>query len=754
MRGKAHSGRGAAQRARRCRWPIAILVFMAGTAVQADPYALCPAFLPDRPPLDPRPAGTPVEAAADHMRYERDGAIHLQGDAILLRRDQRVAGENLFYHPGTDRFEGSGALWFETPALRLRAERAEYALKARQGVLETVSYWLTDHHASGRAEQVRQSAPDQWQLRDADFSTCPLDDRDWSLHAEQIDLDRTSGRGTARHATLRVGDTPVFYLPWANFPIDDRRQSGFLYPTFGSSSGGGFELSIPYYWNIAPNLDATLAPRLMSRRGPGLDSELRFLHRQGLGKARLDLTPRDQVRKDRRWLADVTHRARWTENLTTDLRLSRVSDRQYLQDFANNLEDSSTDNLETAFRAHYRAGPWQFGLLAQQYQTISPLIDDFDRPYRTLPRLDAAGYWATGSLGRFTTGLRFASSASRFDHPDPARSTGLRLHARPTLEARWRLPYLEVRPRIALDLAHYSLDRASDESRLPERLNRAIPVTSLDARAFLERDHGGRYLGVLEPRLHYLYVPYHDQSDVPVFDSTLATFSFSRLFADNRYTGADRIGDANRLTYALSWSLIDRRNGLETLGLRVAQQYFLEDARVRIDEAPSQRGPSTVIAEASSQIDPRWRASLTTEYDPDRDALGRSLVNLRYRGGEDEIVNMGYAYRPSNTGTGESPDGYRQAELSFAYPASRRWRFIGRLGYSLEDRKMIRSLAGVGYESCCWAARLAAQRYVVNPDRADEQRYRNAVMLQIELKGLGGLGDTGELGRAIPGFRP
>ncbi|MGC9456767.1 MAG: LPS-assembly protein LptD [Halothiobacillaceae bacterium] len=728
---------------------------MPATALSAaDPYALCPPFLPERPPLTPLPESAPAEATADRMRYAQDGAIHLEGSAILLRGDQRVTGESLAYHPDLDRFEGSGRLWFETPALRLRANRAEYALDARQGLLESVSYWLTEHHASGQAEQVRQSSAEHWQLTGADFSTCPIDQRDWSIHAEQIDLDRESGRGTARHAILRVGDTPLFYLPWASFPIDDRRQSGFLYPTLGSSSGGGFELSVPYYWNIAPNMDATLAPRLMSRRGPGLDSEWRYLHREGFGQLRVDFTPHDRVRDDRRWLASARHGARWTSGLSTDLRFNRVSDRQYLQDFSNNLEDAATDNLETAFRAAYRAGPWQLGLLAQQYQTVSPLIDDFDRPYRTLPRLDASARWHAGRIAGLSGDLALISSASRFTHPDPSRDRGLRFHARPAIEGRWRQPYLELRPRLAVDLAQYALDRRTGEPGLSDNPRRAIPMASLDARAFLERDHGDRYLGVLEPRLHYLYVPYRDQSGFPVFDTALATFSFSQLFADNRYNGADRIGDANRLTYALSWSLIDRREGLERLGLRIAQQYHFEDARVRLSETPSAQGLSTVIAEASSQLDRRWRASLVSEYDPDRQKIGRSLINLRYYGGADEILNLSYAYRPQDTETSQIPDGYRQAELSFAYPATSRWSFIGRLGYSFDDRRLIRSLAGVGYDSCCWGVRLAAQRYVVNPDRIDEQRYRNAVMLQIELKGLGGIGETDRLSRAIPGYQP
>jgi len=689
------------------------------------------------------------------MRYDQAGNISLTGNAVIRRPAERISAEALHYHFDPERIFGEGNLWLESPQLLIHAERGEINPQARTGTLENAAYWLVDHHASGEARRVVQQDAARFRLSDPTFSTCPAGQRSWELKAERIDLDRESGRGVARHTTLHAGDLPVMYLPWISFPIDDRRQTGFLYPTLGSSSGSGFELAAPWYWNIAPQADATFIPRLMSRRGLGLDSEGRYLHQQGQGVARLNLLPNDRQANRSRWQAQLRHNAGWDSGLITDLRIDRVSDDRYLQDFSNSLEEAATDNLETAFRAGYRAGNWQLGLLAQQYQTVSPLVSERNRPYRILPRVTASWRQAT-QLGPLTARGDLQSSLSRFDHPSELRSTGSRLWATPALSAEFSRPFVEIVPRLALDLRHYQLSRGKEPARqgAADRITRTTPVASIDSRLLLERQHGENHLGVLEPRLYYLYVPYRNQAAIPNFDSGLASFSYAQLFTPNRYTGGDRLGDANLVTYALSWSLIDTRQGLETLGLRLAQQYRFSDSRVQLYGEGYERGPSTVITEASSQFHPNWQTSLTTEYDTDQSRLGRTHAHLRYRGGDGRILNMGYTYKPETARNDGFPNRYRQGDVSFMYPASRQWSLIGRLGYSFDENRLVRSLAGIGYDSCCWGLRLAAQRYVVNPDRIDDYRYRNAVMLQVELKGLGDFGQTGGLREAIPGFSP
>lgn len=733
-------------------------------------FGLCPAFGPGRPAYEPMATGLPAKARADRMQYDADGVITLSGDAIVDEPGRRILGETLTYRQGPPAtVRGEGGIWLQTADMTVQAEQGQLDLDTDAGRLERARYWVDSRHISGIAAAVTQADRQHYQLDQATFSTCPMQKRSWEFQAREINLNRETGRGEAWHTTLRAGGVPVFYSPYLRFPIDDRRQSGFLYPTFGNSTEGGFEYAQPYYWNIAPNLDATVTPTLMTKRGPGLGGQVRWLHQFGeldRGRDQLDFfyLPDDRVDDGSRWSLGLDSRGRINPALDYRVDINRVSDEQFFQDFSTTLDQTTTSHLKSEVRINARpGGGWNLGLQAQRYQTIDPDLAERQYPYRIMPRLTASNRFGLGPWGeQLSPSLGVRADVTRFAHPSDERIVGDRAHAAVSLGQTWSDSWYRLQPEVTLDATSYHLDEqlASNADQYDTGATRTVPISSLDGSLFLERAYGetGRYRALLEPRAYYLYVPHRDQDDIPLFDTGATTLSYSQLFRPNRYSGGDRVADENALTYGLSWSLLDTQQGTVPLSLRAAQRYRFEDSETMIPNQPDtykQAGGTTVLAEVYSDVTRHWNGSFTAEYDTDQNELARSQTRIGYRGENDRILNLSYFTR---AGISENDSDYQQGDLSFAWPLSRRWSMLGRVGYDFDAEQVVQSLLGVGYESCCWSARLAFKRYIVRPDVGgiqpnEDAEYSNAIVFQIELKGLGGFGGD-QLRNEILGFRP
>lgn len=736
-------------------------------ASPSGPFALCPVFGPERPAYDPLPAGSPSKATAERAEYGSDGTITLVGDAIVDEPGRRVRGETLIYRQRQSTVAAEGNFWLQTADMSVQAERGELNLDTNAGRLERARYWIESRHLSGVAATIIQQDRQRYRLEQATFSSCPAQKRDWEIRARDIGLNRESGRGEAWHTTLRAGGVPVFYSPYLNFPIDDRRQSGLLYPTFGSSSRGGFEYAQPYYWNIAPNLDATLTPTWLSKRGLGLGGQLRWLHEFGAqdhGRDQVDFfyLPNDRVDSGSRWSLGVDSVGQVNPALNYRVDINRVSDDQFFRDFSTNLEQATTSHLKSDVRIDARPrGGWNLGLLAQRYQTIDLNLTERQYPYRIMPRLSASNRFSLGEWGQhLTPSFGVQADLTRFAHPSDERIVGDRAHTALTLGQTTAASWYQFRPEVTLDATSYHLDEqlAPNADRYNTSASRVAPLTSLDGRIFLERLYGetGRYRALLEPRAYYLYVPYRDQDDIPVFDTGLATLSYSELFRPNRFSGGDRIADENALSYGLSWSLLDTQQGTVPLSLRVAQRYRFEASETTLPNRPDTAEPtggSTVLGEVYSDVTRHWSGSFTAEYDTDRRTLSRSQTRIGYRGEGNRVLNLSYFTQDAVLTDAD----YQQGDVSFAWPLSRRWSLLGRVGYDFDAEQLVQSLFGIGYESCCWATRLALKRYIVRPragvNLGEDAEYSNAVVFQVELKGLGSAG--GERFRdEILGLRP
>lgn len=728
-----------------------------GSGPDSD-FPLCPPFGPDRPPLTIRPLDTPTRATANQIKLEQDGTIKMTGDALIQRPTDRVTGNELTYRKKpTEKITATGDVWYETPDFVIQAKHGWLLPQVHQGLLNDTRYWIATRQASGTANQVEQHSASTYQLNSADYSTCPIDHRAWDIAADSITLNRKTGKGVAHDAVLHAGGVPVFYFPYWSFSLDKQRQSGFLLPSFGSSSTGGLEYAQPFYWNIAPDMDATVGPHLFTRRGLGLDAEFRYLHTfggSGLGRDQVNLfwLPHDRVYGDRRWSLALKDQAHVNANLDYSLTINRVSDNRFFRDFSTNLTQSVTDNLASQFTLNTRTNGWALGLLALRYQTVNPLIAESVYPYRIMPRLTAGRSWDLGPVS-----LSLVADATRFSHPDIGNTVGERLHVAPSLFHTYRSSWYEVTPRLTLDATSYQLTRGANDPLFGtanpiDHPNRVLPVTSIDAKLYFERSYGstGRYRAQLQPRFYYLNVPYRDQNAIPLFDTGLTDLSYSQLFTPNRFSGGDRVSDANALTYGMSWSLIDTQQGTEPLSLRLAQRYNFRESRVTPTAA---QGGTTVVAEAYSDITKNWNGAFTAEYNTDSGHVGRTQTRLGYRTDHGSVANFSYFTKPQDL---TAP--YRQTDISFAWQTSPHWQILGRLGYDFEQKKIVQSLLGVGYDSCCWATRIALKRYVVAPQTlttaANPVSYSNAIIFEVELKGLGAFGKRRGLKREILGYDP
>ena len=685
-----------------------------------------------RPPGDDEP----VKIEADAAEYDQGSeVVRLRGAVVIRRGDQAIEGQETTYDRRSLEAVAAGNAFLEHPGLRIAGPRAQFNLGTDQGGVSDAYYRLTGPvNARGQADQVTILSRDLARLSGVTYTTCPPDSAAWGLRAEKLDIDNTSGRGVARNATLRIGDVPVLFTPYFDFPIDKRRQTGLLIPTVGVSDTTGFDLSIPYYFNIAPNLDATLTPRIMGQRGLMLGGETRFLTERQRGLLRGEIIP-DDAKADgdaTRWAVHADQQGQFGQRWSTGLNLNAVSDDQFLGDFGSTLAATSARNLERRGDLVYGGNGWSLLSRVQQFQTVDPTIAPRDRPYARLPQL-----LLTVTPWRSDWGPEAGADGEYdwFSHSDNVE--GQRIALAPWVSWPLRRPYGHLIPRAKLRTAAYALQDQAEAA--PSDPSYLIPTFSLDGKLIFERSVswlGRPSLQTLEPRLYYLLTPYHDQADNPVFDTAAVDFSFASLFRDNRFTGRDRIADANQLTLGLTSRTLNEGDGRELLSASIGQILYFADRQVQISGPPQDSQTSAVTGELAARLLTDWSARGSFQYNPDLDTnpWERRVVQLRYQTADARLLNLAYRY---NLGT-SLDDRYEDTDLTFRLPLGRRVEIVGRWLYSLLYEETMDAFAGIEFGQCCWRVRLLARNYKNSPDNSSN----TSVMLQVELAGLGAFGQS------------
>jgi LPS-assembly protein len=588
----------------------------------------------------------------------------------------------------------------------------------------------------GIAETIDTSGDKKSTLSNASITSCPLLDPDWLLSADEIRLDHADEYGSADDVVLRFKDVPVFYTPYIEFPTSNKRRSGILFPDIGVSSSRGVEFALPWYWNIAPNQDATITPRYMVKRGIGINGDYRYLTQSTSGRLDGDFVPDDDITHEDRYHVRYQQHTRIMSNLLLDIDLDDISDSNYFNDYSNTLGTTSQTHLNRYATLNYALTNWQLKALLQDIKTIDTSIPVSDHVYKRQPQITFNGGTEIADSSFL---FNFDSEIVDFEHDDENKTTGYRLTLQPAISLPLSDTAWFINPKVKFSHTGYDVGTEAGTSQSVENFN--IPVSSIDAGLFFERDLDNGYLQTLEPRLYYLYVPYVDQSNAPVFDTTAAQFSVSQFFRDNRFVGGDRIGDANQLTFALSSHILNPDSGDVILGASIGQIFYFSDRKVSLNNTVETAKTSEIIAELDSQWG-SWKGDFNIQWNTEFSKTSKENYTLHYLSGPRHIFNIGYRKQLKTNGAID----FEQTDTSFVYGITNQFSAYARWNYSLDDKKAIDSILGIAYDSCCWSVQLTAQRLLKNQTvqtLTTTTEYDNAILVQFAFKGLGNVANSG-----------
>ncbi|MBB3230329.1 LPS-assembly protein LptD [Halomonas stenophila] len=755
--------------------------------------------------LAPPPAGR-VASEADSGQYGADGETLLSGEVVLRRADTQLEAPRVRLPASRERVFAEGPVALRDRNLLVRGAAAEFSLESDDASIDTAHYVAHEQRLRGDAVRLARVAEDRYRLTEASFTTCEPGSDLWRLVGNDILLDRRRGYGTATHARLEVGKVPVFYWPWVRFPLDDRRQTGFLWPTLGFS-GDSVDYAQPFYWNIAPNQDATLTPRWISNRGWLLGAEYRYLFPSDAGtlegayiaddrQAGEEASAGSELENgDARWYIDARHAGRFDPRTRYRLRYGAASDGAYFDDFGLTFGEQDTDSLARLARLDYRGDVWRLEAKAQGYQKLEDPLDEGDKPFYRLPSLTADARWRQDSgfyqewgsnLTYFWRDIEgdenglydFAGGQRRIPIREAANGARLRL----TPATGWRFDdtwgFLEPR----LEVAHiaYDLDYGARDTERPEGPSQTVPIASLDGGLVFERDlalGGDAFRQTLEPRLNYAYVSARDQSDFPDFDTKERAFSWNQLWSPYRFTGGDRIGDLNRFSYGTESRLLEDASGRERLSLGVGQAVYFEDRTIDLggdpDTLPSEqnfprfydatRDRSPWVTRLDWRVTDHWRTRWEWLYDDHLSRTERTSLGLQYRADAGHVLNLGYNWELEGFSPAEDEEDVRgydreDYDLSFALKATPRLDVIGRVLYDNTNDRMLEQLAGVQWNDCCYGLQLVWREWIDDEDTANtiaDDTTDRGFFLRFVFKGLGGVGGEADthFREAIPGYR-
>lgn len=699
-----------------------------------------------------------VHVDADQATMLGSGTSNLLGHVHLQRPGEHLLADQVDYDGISHEVHAHGNLIYLTPQIDLRADKGNFNLDTNKGHFERVNFYphMPDNfqQARGTAELADLQPDGVSHLKQVSYTTCPIDKPDWVLSADRLRLNQKSGSGYAYGAVLRFKDVPILYTPFFTFPLDKERESGFLPPSLGSSSRSGLEASIPYYWNIAPNQDDTIWLRYMDKRGTQLRNQYRFLTESTKGTLYGEYLPGDELRDEDRKLYSISTDTQISSHWQAQVRASGVSDVHYFEDLGSSISEVSSRYLDRRGDLSYRDPNWDLLMRVQSFQVVDPTLQTFD-PYERLPQITFGTRYPHDLYGPLQWDLH--NEVVRFAQNNIWAAN--RVDTEAGLGIRWESPGYFINPRIAYRVTGYQL--AADIAPDDQSPTRSIPIASLDSGLFFNRNTtwGGRALTqTFEPRLFYLWVPYRNQNDIPVFDTYDPELNFFNLFSENRFTGPDRVSDANQVTVGATSRLLDAQDGRELLNASVAEIYrftrpqtilpeLTTGGQTLIEQNPDNNRYSNLLGNLEAFWTQRWSSRVQVEWDPKNSNFARELAGVMYRREEAQYVGLTYRMLRGNEPVNEP---IRQYDLVASWPINERWHVIGRWNHSLLDDKDLETLAGLEYESCCWILRMAGRRYA----SGTPSKVNNGVFVQLELKGLAPLGTSFEelLNRASFGY--
>lgn len=739
-------------------------------------------------PIHTQPApDEPVFVESDKLTGIKKNQVEATGNAILIKTDQTIRADRLLYDQETGDVEGMGSVVVEQKGNTMSGPYLKLNMDTHAGFMEQPVFYFKENDGRGTGDMLHIQDQQHYTLDNATYTTCPANDQDWLVKMSSLDIDRDQQVGVAHNAWVEFMDVPILYSPWMDFPLTHERKSGLLSPTFGSTNKGGSELTLPYYWNIAPNYDATISPRLMTKRGIMLNNEFRYLGSSYAGELHADVLPNDALTGRNRARFGLKHNESFGGGLTGSVNFNRVSDNAYYRDLSDVVNVASQVNLLQDASLSYGAGWWSSTARLQRYQTLQDPLAPIGVPYARLPQftLNAAQNYAGANIA-------FAGEYVSFAHPTALN--GQRLVIAPSVSYPLvSTPGYYLTPKFTLHSTQYVM--GSNNATALQDSSRTLPMFSLDSGVAFERNIsllGNGYLNTLEPRAYYVYVPYKQQDQLPVYDTVQAPFSFAQMFTENRFIGNDRVGDSNQVTLAVTSRFLEQDTGAEHLKLMLGERFSLSAPRVNLVAPTTTTNKSDILLGASGRIYGAWSFDSELQYSPALASAQHYNVMARYRPEAGKVLNLGYRFVSNTLGAlipgVASPTGtamvngiiyptiygvpyttiggsnyavaspaLRQINISGQWPLSSHWHAVGQWNYSFLDNRLLSGVAGLEYEQSCWTLRMVVHSFTVGMALTSTglaPQNSTGILVQLELNDLIKVGSDplALLKQSVPGY--
>lgn len=709
-----------------------------------------------------------VEIEGDTLKLRMDRQMWATGNAVIRKDGQQVTGDEIRYDMQNDELQvdgnaviSAGTTTIKGPMLRMRlsenigemrdvtiefkspppmpSNHDSSALLSDDAILvsdpkryveDNQSY--SDQQNKTSFDNIRASAKTVFfegqnikRLKNASYTSCAADVDDWYIKTTSLELNDYTRTGEAINAYVEFKGVPILYTPWMSFSYNNQRKSGLLAPTWGSTSRSGFELLTPYYINIRPDMDATVATRFLSKRGTQLQGEFRYLDEKYSGWNNFEYLDNDSMTGQNRFYAKLTHRQQFSNSWSGGYSLEKVSDDKYFSEMATRIQVTSRVNLGQTAYVNYSDEHLTFNGTVQRYQNL----DNISYVYQRLPQLTMTynNEWKGFTTQTGAQYVNFSSMDGMGKAPE-----GSRLSVYPSISYPMKNAFGYITPKVGIQSTQYSLSNNLPVGYSEEynQINRTLPIVSLDSGVYFDRQTSlfdTAYTHTLEPRAYYVYIPYHDQSKIPIFDTAFTTLNQNSIFYENQFSGDDRINNANQVTLAVTSRLIDSETGIERLSGTLGQRLYFDDQQVFLpNTSPNTRKSSDILAAFTARLSSRLNLDTYWQYDPDRGNMERNNYLLRYNPEPGKSFSFGYRY---------TANVLEQFDTAGQWPLGSGWYGVGRLNYSIRDGNAVQLLAGLEYDAGCWQARGVMQR--VQTATADANY---AMFFQLELGGLTSIG--------------
>ncbi|MGI1986746.1 LPS assembly protein LptD [Shewanella glacialipiscicola] len=693
-----------------------------------------------------------IRIVSDNSNAEMGKQAIFRGDVLFSQGDRHIAADEAILDQATEQFDANGNLVFQDSNFTVTAESLQAQMRSNRATLQGAQYWLHGQQVHGDAEKLQITLNNNLILTNTNFTTCPPDNVSWLLEAEKIKINSEEEWGEIWNAKLRIHGVPVFYIPYMTIPVSDKRKSGFLYPSFSTSTTNGVEFSVPYYWNIAPEYDLTFTPSYMSNRGLFTKTEFRYLagDRQN-GRLNLEYLGDDELisGNPNRYLYNWQHQGAIDKNWRVLANFTDVSDNNYFNDLNSDVNRATDNQLSRIGEISYFERNWD---LSTRVQDIKVLGED-EKPYQVMPQVNlnyrADDFWNSLDFG-------FNSELTNFAHQDNNINTATRLHMSPSVTLPIHGPSGSLTSQVKLMQTNYWQQNVDPNRTIDDTVSRTLPQVRINGQINFERFtelFDENYRQTLEPQFQYLYVGYEDQRGIGIYDTAQLQDDYFGLFRDRRFSGLDRISDANQATLGITTRLLDDHNQ-EVTKFSLGQIFYLQDSKVGYEDSifESNQSTSVLAAELDTRLARDWYMGAAIQYDTNTSENKKTEVTLDFRPEVNKLLQLSYRYVPDllNSNTNDTVN-ISQAGVRGAWPITDNFYFVGNWYYDLNEDRSIETYTGIQYESCCYALRFS-YHYRIKTNYDDNigsaaidsrEQFDSGFYLNLVIKGLGGSGPLG-----------